>query len=94
MATLRGLFAFFVCGSAILVALPLAGQQVSRQPVFTPSPNVGWISYGPEFIPAPSGPQPVTFDPAHPFINNAIDTMQRGQARKTSRSNRPLRLQT
>jgi len=72
-ATLRGLLAFLVCGSAILVARPLAGQQAPGQPVFSPAPNVGWISYGPEFIPAPSGPQPVTFDPAHPFINNAIE---------------------
>ena len=56
-----------------MVARPLAGQQVSEQPVFSRAPNVGWISYGPEFIPASSGPQPVTFDPAHPFINNAIE---------------------
>jgi len=70
-ATLRGFLAILVCGSAIFVARPLAGQ--STQPVFSPSPNVGWISYGPEFIPAPSGPQPVTFDSAHPFINNAIE---------------------
>jgi len=72
-ATLRGFLAFLVCGSAILAARPLAGQQPSRQPLFSPAPNVGWISYGPEFIPAPSGPQPVTFDPAHPFINNPIE---------------------
>ena len=73
IATPRGLLVFLVCGSAILAARPLAGQQPSRQPIFSPAPNVGWISYGPEFIPAPSGPQPVTFDPAHPFINNAIE---------------------
>jgi len=34
---------------------------------------MGWISYGPEFIPEPSGPQPVTFDPAHPFVENGIE---------------------
>ena len=42
-------------------------------PIFSPNSNVGWISYGPDFIPEPSGPQPVTFDPAHPFVENGIE---------------------
>jgi hypothetical protein len=50
-----------------------AGQDVPSPPVFTPNPNAGWISYGPEYIPEPSGPQPVTSDPAHPFVNNPIE---------------------
>jgi hypothetical protein len=63
----------------IILAGPLcAGPGYSAQtppspPVFSPSPDVGWISYGPEFIPEPSGPQPVTFDPAHPFVDNAVE---------------------
>src|SRR5215213_1169230 len=73
IGTLVRLLAILVCVAATLVARPLAGQQPSEQPVFSPAPNVGWISYGPEFIPAPNGPQPVTFDPGHPFINNAIE---------------------
>jgi hypothetical protein len=42
-------------------------------PVFSPAANIGWISYGPDFIPEATGPQPVTSDPAHPFIENGIE---------------------
>jgi len=66
----RRVLAAFIA-AAFATAAPAAPQ--SSPPIFSPAPNVGWISYGPEFIPEPSGPQPVTFDPAHPFINNAIE---------------------
>jgi hypothetical protein len=51
----------------------LASEQGRTPPIFSPAANIGWISYGPDFIPEPSGPQPVTFDPAHPFIENGIE---------------------
>ena len=64
---LAGISACFACAG---IALAQGG---ASPPVFSPAANVGWISYGPDFIPAPSGPQPVTFDPAHPFIENGIE---------------------
>ena len=57
----------------VLVLAPQAESQSVSQPIFSPAPNVGWVSYGPEFIPAPYGPQPVTSDPSYPFINNPIE---------------------
>ena len=50
-----------------------AAEQRFAVPIFSPNGNVGWMSYGPNFLPAPSGPHPVTFDPAHPFVENAIE---------------------
>jgi hypothetical protein len=51
----------------------VAAQNAASPPVFSPAANSGWISYGPDFIAEPSGPQPVTFDPAHPFVENGIE---------------------
>src|SRR4051812_3462519 len=51
----------------------MGGAAKQPIPVFSPAANVGWISYGPEFIPVGNGPKPVTFDPAHPLINNGIE---------------------
>ena len=60
--------------SACLACAGIAmAQGGASRPVFSPAANVGWISYGPDFIPEPSGPQPITFDPAHPFIENGIE---------------------
>ena len=50
-------------------ALPASAQFNAGVPDFSPD-LVGWRSYGTEFIPAPSGPRPVTFDPAHPYVRN------------------------
>src|SRR5262245_42523579 len=64
---------------SVIIAVPLSSgaaysaQALPSPPVFSPSPDVGWVAYGPEFIAEPSGPQPVTFDPAHPFIDNAVE---------------------
>ena len=66
-------FARRVLATGLIAGLAAAAPNNTRPPLFSPTPTAGWISYGPEFIPEPSGPQPVTFDPAHPFINNAIE---------------------
>src|SRR4051812_6570370 len=34
------------------------------------SGQYGWIAVDNEFIKPPSGPGPVTFDPAHPYVGN------------------------
>jgi hypothetical protein len=70
MRPLKAVLALAVAGLASAVP-PASGE--SPTPLFSPAPNVGWISYGPDFIPEPSGPQPVSFDPAHPFIENGIE---------------------
>ena len=56
-----------------IASVALAEAEPAAVPLFSPSADVGWISYGPDFIPAPRGPRPVTFDPAHPFIENGIE---------------------
>jgi hypothetical protein len=61
-----------VFGTADALRPALGAQDVST-PNFAPSPDVGWVSYGPEFIPPASGPRPVAADPAHPFIANAVE---------------------
>jgi hypothetical protein len=72
-------FAFgIVCaGAALWPALSTAqatGQADAGRPDFAPSPNVGWISAGTEWMPMPTGPHPVTFDKAHPYIPNNTGT--------------------
>ncbi len=59
--------------AGIAQAAPSEPSANANPPIFSPASNVGWISYGPDFIPQPSGPQPVTFDPAHPFVENGIE---------------------
>jgi hypothetical protein len=66
-----GLIAAFL-GEAASVAAPAPASP----PVFSPSPNVGWISYGTDFLPPPSGPGPVLSDPAHPFIPDPVEYRQ------------------
>src|ERR1700704_6142239 len=42
------------------------------RPDFAPNSSVGWISSGTEFIALPTGPHPVTFDKAHPYVPNNV----------------------
>jgi hypothetical protein len=59
-------------GAALWPALAAAqagGQNVGR-PNFAPTPNIGWIAAGTDFIAMPTGPHPVTFDKAHPYVPN------------------------
>lgn len=68
------LSATFILGTGHQAAL--AGQAIST-PNFSPDPTVGWRAglpdglnpIGQEFLPPASGPGPVTFDPAHPYID-------------------------
>jgi hypothetical protein len=34
------------------------------------SNQVGWLAFGDEFFPMPTGPKPIAADPAHPFFGN------------------------
>jgi hypothetical protein len=53
-------------------------QQNASVPDFS-SNMAGWVNIEPDFLPVPdaSGPGPVTFDPAHPYVSNA-DARRRG----------------
>ena len=62
-----------VAAGLVIAGTALAADRAPAPPVFSPGANMGWISYGPDFIPEPSGPRPVTFDPAHPFVENGIE---------------------
>jgi hypothetical protein len=53
---------------------PVIGAEQASVPNFAPNSNVGWISSGKslgmDFVQPPSGPGPVTDDPAHPYVTN------------------------
>jgi hypothetical protein len=51
------------------IVLPAQADQAPPIPDFS-SHDFGWIALDNEFIKPPSGPGPVTFDPAHPYVGN------------------------
>jgi len=58
------------CASASLTA---SAADRASIPNFSPSSTVGWIGYGPEYMPVENAPRPVASDPAHPYVPNAIE---------------------
>jgi hypothetical protein len=48
---------------------PAYGADSTKVPNFSPDNITGWLAQDDEFIPPPSGPGPITFDPAHPYIS-------------------------
>ena len=61
--------AISVLALAGAAALGPAGAQETAIPSFAPSANTGWQAPDDDFIHPDSGPGPVTFDPAHPYIS-------------------------
>jgi hypothetical protein len=68
--------------STVFGALALSSLSAAEKPVvpnFAPDSSVGWIAgdpgsvtpVGQDFLPPPSGPGPITFDKAHPYIDTA-----------------------
>jgi hypothetical protein len=57
---------------------PAVGADMTSPPDFSPSSNVGWVTYSAEFMPPPSGPGPVMQDPAHPRVSN-IEALATGR---------------
>jgi hypothetical protein len=53
-----------------------SAQTGQKIPNFMDDSTVGWLAAGNEFIAMPSGPHPVTFDPAHPYIQGAFGGRQ------------------
>jgi hypothetical protein len=74
----QGLLAGVV--SAAMLVWPAIAADSTAIPNFSPDSRTGWIAgvpdgqapIGDEFLPPPSGPGPVTFDKAHPYIDNAL----------------------
>jgi len=64
----RRLRACLVCAGAALFA-PSAAAQSAAIPILS-APGSGWLEIGDDFLPPPSGPGPVTADPAHPYYSN------------------------
>src|SRR5579862_1130886 len=69
-AAVVGVAAALVPGAADAQGADNARANGSAQPDFAPDPKVGWISAGTDFIALPSGPHPVIFDKAHPYVPN------------------------
>jgi hypothetical protein len=71
----QGLIACVV--AAALLTGPAAGADNAAVPDFSPDSRTGWIAgvpdganpVGQEFLQPPSGPGPVTFDKAHPYLD-------------------------
>jgi hypothetical protein len=63
---------------AATLGWPAAGVESAAIPNFSPDSRTGWIAglpdgetpIGDDFLQPPSGPGPVTFDKAHPYVDN------------------------
>jgi hypothetical protein len=74
----RGLIAS-VLFATMLIA-PAVAAESTAVPNFSPDSRTGWIAgvpngetpIGDDFLQPPSGPGPVTFDRAHPFVDNRL----------------------
>ena len=66
--------------AAAIFAWPAVGADDSGIPNFSPDSRTGWVAgvpdgvspVGQDFLQPPSGPGPVTFDKAHPYVDTAI----------------------
>ena len=81
-AKLRSKLRSLIAGVIVAAALgwPAVGAESAAVPNFSPDSRTGWIAgvpdgetpIGDDFLQPPSGPGPVTFDRAHPFIDNRV----------------------
>jgi len=63
--------------SAAMLSWPAIGAESATAPNFSPDSRTGWIAgvpdgvspVGQDFLQPPSGPGPVTFDKAHPYLD-------------------------
>jgi len=66
--------------AAAIFAWPAVGADNPAIPNFSPDSRTGWVAgvpdgvspVGQDFLQPPSGPGPVTFDKAHPYVDSAI----------------------
>jgi len=56
--------------SALLCATSLLAAPTAPRPDFAEDVTTSWIPVGDDYLPPASGPGPVTFDKAHPYVPN------------------------
>ena len=69
--------------ATVMQIWPAIGADNTAIPNFAPDSRTGWIAgvpdgatpIGDDFLAPPSGPGPVTFDKAHPYIDNQLARM-------------------
>jgi len=63
------------CLTGAALIFPASGTEIGAVPNFSADSSVGWVAsgmgFGTDFVQPPSGPGPVTNDPAYPYITNA-----------------------
>jgi hypothetical protein len=63
------------CLAGAALIFPASGTEIGAVPNFSTDSSVGWVAsgmgFGTDFVQPPSGPGPVTNDPAHPYVTNA-----------------------
>src|SRR6267143_1139607 len=66
--------AIFLTGLIWSTGAPVHSASPAAIPNFASNSGIGWIAsgsgFGTDFVQPPSGPGPVTNDPAHPYITN------------------------
>jgi hypothetical protein len=77
-ARVRAAFAVFAIAAT---ASPAPGVAATSKavPDFSQGNTAGWVSVGADWLPPASGPGPVGFDPAHPFVSNQ-DAIRTGRS--------------
>ena len=60
-------------GVLLSIGTAASAPKPENIPDFAPSPDVGWIAYGTDFLSPASGPGPVLSDPKHPFIPDRVE---------------------
>src|SRR5215472_6269036 len=63
----------FLAGTAAFLSSAPALAQTTGS-LDLSSDNTGWVSIGTDYVATPTGPQPVTFDKAHPYVPNGSGT--------------------
>jgi hypothetical protein len=68
-----------IAAALVALSLPLAPANAADEKTGIPqleSPAVGWSKVSDDFLPPASGPGPVTYDKAHPYVPNNNDGKQ------------------
>ena len=87
----RSLIAGACTFSTVMLIEPAMSQESTVVPNFSPDSRTGWVAgvpdgispIGQDFLQPPSGPGPVTFDKAHPYLDTAA--ARRANAQPTLR---------
>jgi len=76
---MTGALAVFLCAGAALWAAPVPAEEKAAVPDFTQDRNGAWLMTGDELLAPPNGPGPITFDKAHPYVDNAAARRTKSQ---------------